>query len=76
MTNLYDKAIDLKDNSTNDEEFTKYAIISEIVSKENWVLQVKAEDAIQILTDLKFDTPQNVYTEIVVDTLNSFDTIE
>ena len=71
MDELIKIAEELKENNAETDDFNKYCIITDIVSRPNWIFEVKSEYALRILEDLKFESPENKYTELMVDSLNN-----
>ena len=70
MNELLEIANKLVNESVKQEDINKYGLIAEIVSRPNWIMEVKTEYAIKILEDLHFEPANDKYVELMVEALN------
>ncbi len=73
MNELIKRATKLKEqsiNNSNQDEIEKYESILETLNKPNWFYEVQTEAVIKMLEDLKIESPNEVYANLIVSTLN------
>ncbi len=73
MNELIKRATKLKEQSisnSNQDEITKYESIIETLNNPNWFCEIETEAVIKMLEDLKIESPNEVYANLMINTLS------